>query len=525
MPTEPSQGTDALPILTPKEQVTPSRGNSPRPQAKQLTDPTPTTHLKLGKRIKKRIVVCCDGTWQDGLTARRRWNYTNILRLARAIQHVDDRYDPPVPQVVYYQSGVGTESFAPVQWLDGALGASLADKIQDAYAFLAHNYQPGDEIFLFGFSRGAYTARMVAALIGEIGVLDRMDMDHFADIFIAYQKRGKAKDVEEIKKLDDILQPWTQHTSPGKIRADYDQDHFLIHCLGVFDTVGSVGLPEELSLRSDRVKTIFGFSDKYLGPHVARAYHALALNENRKDFDCAKFEQTEEGARKKQVLKQCWFAGSHSDIGGGYEEHDLSDLTLFWMAANIGDILALNITYLASLPEPVAPWGEQSPHDSATGIFALADTIHRSLPTADDNRTHEMIHPSVLKQHELNHTLEAHIKQNPHLMTTLLPLEEEVKANWKPSFEKSKAYDDHKKSQKDSKKDKKDENLVNVAKSKLEGTKAQSKDIQQKITHTRTMYTESGEPVYEDNWFGKMIEESSVGQFIQEIMGARSTSN
>ncbi|EMD42110.1 hypothetical protein CERSUDRAFT_110653 [Gelatoporia subvermispora B] len=403
---------------------------APAPAERSRSDPESSLVAEPRARIKKRIVVCCDGTWQDGIIVEDRWKYTNVMRLARAVNHTDDRFEIPIPQVVFYQSGIGSAPNIYDQIVNGVTGASLGDKVEEAYAFIAHNFQPGDEIFLFGFSRGAYTARMIGSLIGAIGVLDRMDMDHFAEIFIAYQKRGKATDQDEIIALDKQLAPWNQHSSPGKIRADSSPTTFSVKCVGVFDTVGSTGLPEEITMNHPKVQAIYGFNDLYLGEHIQRAYQALALNEMREDFNCAKFEQTEGGRNKGQVLKQCWFAGCHSDIGGGYKEHDLSDLTLTWMAANIGDILSLDMRYIASLPEPVAPWGEQSPHDSRTGIFTLSDSIQRKYPTSTDQITHEQIHPSVLKQHNLLPALRNTVDKNPSLIGTLLPLEEELQKNW-----------------------------------------------------------------------------------------------
>jgi len=416
-----------------------SRSASTSPRRVSTFPPVgPSEYVTSRTNPRKRIIVCCDGTWQDGIVVDARWKYTNVLRLSRAVRHADDRVDPPIPQVVFYQSGIGSSNNLYSQIVDGATGASLGEKVEEAYAFIAQNYHPGDEIFLFGFSRGAYTARTVASFIGEIGILNRIDMDHFADIFVAFQKRGKAEDEDEKKALDAMLDPWVRDDAPGKKRADSGPDGFSIKCVGVFDTVGSVGLPEELTRHSETMKTLFGFRDKSLGEHIEKAYQALALNERRADFDCAKFEQTEGGRRKKQVLKQCWFTGCHSDIGGGYQEHDLADLTLTWMAANVGDILALNVEYIASLPNPVAPWGELPPHNSVVGIFALAKTIQRKIPTETDNVTHESIHPSVLRQKTLVPELAEHLAKNPHLVCDLLPLEEELKAGWPNALKQSK---------------------------------------------------------------------------------------
>ncbi|KAG1769175.1 hypothetical protein EDD22DRAFT_1048164 [Suillus occidentalis] len=376
-----------------------------------------------GAKIKKRIIVCCDGTWQDGEIVKECWMQTNILKLSRALELEDQRSGVPIPQVVYYQCGIGASQNFYSQYVDGATGESLCEKVQEAYAFIAQNYRPGDEIFLFGFSRGAYTVRMVAMFIGAIGVLDRTDMDHFASIFVAYQKLGKETDPREIEKLETSLNKWTSPDSRGKRRANSDNDSFSIKCVGVFDTVGSVGLPEELTHKSPSTKSIFGFPNNELGEHIERAYHALAINETRLDFNCCKFTQTEGGRRKGQILKQCWFSGEHSDIGGGWKDHDLSDITLAWMVANIGDMLSIDIGYIYSLPDPVAPWGEQQPHNPRVGIFKLSDTNIRKLPTVTDNITHETIHLSVLRQ---KHSMSL----NPALFCKLLPLEEELEKKW-----------------------------------------------------------------------------------------------
>ncbi|KAI0932121.1 hypothetical protein AcW2_000831 [Taiwanofungus camphoratus] len=284
-----------------------SRNRLPRSSERALTDPSLTSSSAGPKmRIKKRIIVCCDGTWQDGTVVGERWKYTNVLRLARAVNHIDERFDPPIPQIVFYQSGVGASNSIYDQIVDGATGASLGEKVEEAYAFIAHNFAPGDEVraksdvdwvvsqvkrceysflaFLgepIQLDEGTYGSMNPQ---GEIGVLDRTDMDHFAAIFLAFQKRGKTSDEDEIKALDKQLAPWTHHDSPGKKRADLGPDSFSVKCIGVFDTVGSVGLPEELTHRSEKIKSIFGFRDKLLGEHIARAYQALALNERRADF-------------------------------------------------------------------------------------------------------------------------------------------------------------------------------------------------------------------------------------------------
>ena len=123
----------------------------------------------------KRLIVCCDGTWNDADSAAE---FTNVVRIARAIKPIDTRSSPAIPQIVYYHSGVGT-SDALDRFAGGAVGLGLSRNVRDGYAFLAANYCEEDEIFLFGFSRGAYTARSIAGLIGWVGLIHKADMDIF----------------------------------------------------------------------------------------------------------------------------------------------------------------------------------------------------------------------------------------------------------------------------------------------------------------------------------------------------------
>jgi uncharacterized protein (DUF2235 family) len=391
----------------------------------------------------KRLIVCCDGTGMNGTVMQDISQYTNVLRLARSINRSDA--NRTIPQIVFYQSGIGSENDFFTQYmqknkpqnlfekgqafyaktagtLEGATGGPLAEKVQEAYTFIATNYEQDDEIFLFGFSRGAYTARMVAAFIGKIGILDTEDMDHFGSIFIAFQMLGKLDKADPARvQSKAIIHRYR--------RLKADKDSFSIKCVGVFDTVGSVGLPGEIT-GSKTVEKIFGFSDNKLGRHIERAYHAVAINERRADFQPTMFEQQTEkdgqykGQYKKgQILEQCWFTGVHSDIGGGYHDHDLSDLSLMWMAANISDMLSLNINYLEGIPHLVKPWGELPPHNSLVGVYTHADRIpSRVLPTSTNDETHETIHSSVLKQ-PLPDALKG---MNPDLVCKLLPLEEQI---------------------------------------------------------------------------------------------------
>ncbi|KIJ47432.1 hypothetical protein M422DRAFT_778091 [Sphaerobolus stellatus SS14] len=381
--------------------------------------------------VPKRIVVFCDGTWQDGISARPA-DYSNVSKLFHMMKSTDPRTLPPRVQVFGYFSGVGTETSMISDMFEGATGASLGLKVQEAYAFIARNYQPHDEIFLFGFSRGAYTARMVAMLIGEIGILNNSDMEKFPDIFLALEKRVHIKDETEKANVNEFLKPFTSPTADGRIRADADGDTFTVKCIGVFDTVGALGIPCELKL-DHKVQSLFGFPDCFLGEHIENAFHAMALDETREDFEVAKFKQTPKGRDKRQVLRQVWFSGSHTDIGGGYHVHDLSDITLTWMAACVENMLYMDHAYLPYHIRPVRPWGTLSPHNSCIGVFKLSHRIHRQLPPPEGSLiTLETFHPSVFCQPGLPFAVRKLIDGNPALLEPLLPLEEQIKKGWIP---------------------------------------------------------------------------------------------
>jgi uncharacterized protein (DUF2235 family) len=205
----------------------------------------------------KRLIVCCDGTWNDADSAGE---FTNVVRMARAILPTDVRAGGEVPQIVYYQSGVGTGADLVQRVLGGSVGLGLSRNVRDAYGFVAANYCPRDEIFLFGFSRGAYTARSVAGLIGYAGLLQKTDMDDFVVAWEGYRLKNQPGQPDVLMHF-----PLRHRDVP-------------IKCIGVWDTVGELGIPGHL----DEIFTQFyQFHDTTLGPHVENAFHALALDERR----------------------------------------------------------------------------------------------------------------------------------------------------------------------------------------------------------------------------------------------------
>lgn len=250
--------------------------------------------------MSKRIVVCCDGTWDNT------GNNTNVWKVSNALTKTAD-------QVAYYDDGVGANGTIIEKLAGGALGAGLFQKVKDGYTQIAHLYDQDDSLFIFGFSRGAYTARSLAGMIAICG-LPTKDFDDamVATAFQAYRNKDQR---------DKLLQ---------QLNQQYDMYNAKITMLGVWDTVGSLGIP---SIFGGVDPVIYGFLDTSLHPDVLNAFQGLAIDERRMEFPPTLWtSQPAPG----QTLEQIWFAGVHGDIGGGYADDPatqtaLSDISLSWM--------------------------------------------------------------------------------------------------------------------------------------------------------------------------------------------------
>ncbi len=299
----------------------------------------------------KRLVVCCDGTWNkpDNNTI------TNIEKIARTVQS-DPRATGEVYQLVYYVSGVGAGSYAADRLLGGAFGFGLFHNVIACYRFLAQNYEPGDEIFIVGFSRGAYTARSVAGMVGRVGLLTKVALVEERLPAAVHMYQGTdlptgafGSSVDEFKH---------DHCHPAKVTF-----------LGVFDTVGALGVPGFMR-HAPR------FHDVQLNGQVLCARHALALDETRHKFAPTFWEapeQPEGSPTEDERVKQVWFEGAHSDVGGGYRETGLSDTALLWMAREahraglVFDVPLLS-HYVASGSDPIR-------HDPLSRMFKVHNVI------------------------------------------------------------------------------------------------------------------------------------------------------
>ncbi len=310
----------------------------------------------------KRLVVCCDGTWNkpDNETI------TNVEKIARTVQS-DPQATGGAYQLVYYVSGVGAGSYAADRILGGAFGFGLFHNVIAAYRFLAQNYEPGDEIFIIGFSRGAYTARSVAGMVGRVGLLTKVSL------------------VEE--RLPAAVAMYQRKDLPGGAFGasvdEFKHDHChsaKVHFLGVFDTVGALGVPGFMRHAPK-------FHDVQLSSQVLRARQALAVDETRMKFAPSLWEAPEESAgapTEDERVKQVWFEGAHSDVGGGYRETGLSDTSLLWMVRQAHEAglvfdVPLLAHYVSSGSDPVR-------HNPVSLMFKVDNALLSSKQKISGNK-------------------------------------------------------------------------------------------------------------------------------------------
>ena len=263
--------------------------------------------------MAKRIVYCADGTWQ--LPVKN----TNVYRLFKALAVSAD-------QVTYYDDGVGAEATGLARKIQGAFGQGLLDKVLSGYTKLAHVFEPGDEIYLFGFSRGAYTARSLGGLISVCGLPSgKFNDECLARVFAAY--RDPAQRAALLAGL----------TTCGLTEA-------TIVMIGVWDTVGSLGIP---AIKGGVDAKAYGFLDTTLHTNVKSAFHALAVDEKRMQFPATLWTGA---AAPGQTIEQVWFSGCHGDVGGGTalgagvdDDTRLCDIALGWM---VGKAQAQGLTFV-----------------------------------------------------------------------------------------------------------------------------------------------------------------------------------
>lgn len=380
-------------------------------------------------RSKKRLIACCDGTWLDssmGLMGSKIPIPSNVTRITHAIKA---RSSDGVPQIVFYEAGIGTEGGIVNKIRGGITGEGLSQNIRETYAFLANNYANGDEIFLIGFSRGAFTARSVAGLVGGVGLLTKSGLPDLAEVFSDHQHR---RDPDYRPANPDVPFPRKPSASDPRYRETMEREgltrlNIRIKVVGVFDTVGALGIPrvgwlDRFGLQRQDTKE-YTFYDTNLDNCIENAFQALALDENRSSFSPALWEKPPNNTTN---LRQVWFPGVHSNIGGGKEDQGLANITLAWMTSQLEPFIEFDPDYILECSDDTKmyyketnqkprPWSFGKIYDSLKGIYLLDGAMTRTPgsyfradPTTGDptskllRQTNEYIHPSVRTRLELS---------------------------------------------------------------------------------------------------------------------------
>lgn len=251
--------------------------------------------------MPKNIVVFSDGTGKEG----GKGHDSNVYKLFKMVENRTSA------QIVFYDRGLGT-GWRKVTGSVGGVG--ISKNILECYDFIFEHYSAGDTIFLFGFSRGATTMRSLSGFMHYFGILPRSRPELIEQAYRIYKNRSKQRrrrDAEEFIRK--------HHTMWCSIRF-----------LGVWDTVAALGIPfKSIDVVVDKIPLFrHKFHDLRLSPSVENGYHALAIDDERLTFHPTPWDPN---VGENQTIRQVWFCGMHSDVGGGYPEQELSDIALEWL--------------------------------------------------------------------------------------------------------------------------------------------------------------------------------------------------
>lgn len=349
--------------------------------------------------MAKNIVLLSDGTGNSAASSTK----TNVWRLYEALDLT--RGD----QVASFDDGVGTSSFAPLRYLGLALGIGVKRNVLDLYKFLCRTYDPDDRIHVFGFSRGAFTARLLCGLISVQGLaryVSEEQLERDARIVYARHRRERFTTpllMKPFRILRDTLATVIKRPQPSGICARPS-----IAFLGVWDTVAAYGLPiDEMTIAVDKWVWPMRFADTNLPAKVEVARHAMALDDERRTFFPIPWtepeRQREWGADVgKDSLVQVWFAGMHADVGGGYPDDRLSFVPLLWM---IGEARRYGLRFdeaRLQAYEAVASF-DGTRHDSRAGVGVAyryqPRSISQLMNTADRRgQPRPLLHHSVIRR-------------------------------------------------------------------------------------------------------------------------------
>ena len=333
----------------------------------------------------KRLVVCCDGTWDEpDRKAGSEPCPSNVVKFAALVPPSDEG----IEQRLLYHSGIGSTDKAIQHWIDGATGRGITRVLVDCYRWLIRNFEPGDQLYFFGFSRGAYTARSLAGFVRNSGILRPNNEDRLDEALALYRSRdARTAPRAAASRLFRQSYSWSMITP--------------IQCVGVWDTVGSLGVPN--TMLQGILKHVFRvnreFHDTDLSSTIAYAFHAVAIDEARNPFLPTLWTQTDAGRSAKQHLEQVWFPGFHSDVGGGADCSAVPDVALRWMVER-ARVAGLKVEGPETIGPPDFPAFKPSPEgpifDSMTWYYRLFfPSGVRTIDTKDFTRVERMSEASV----------------------------------------------------------------------------------------------------------------------------------
>lgn len=376
--------------------------------------------------MPKNIVLLSDGTGNSSAKLLK----TNVWRIYESL----DLSDPSV-QVACYDDGVGTSSFRPLKLLGGALGVGLKRNVLRLYRFLCEHYDPGDRIYAIGFSRGAFTVRVLVGVICSQGIVKTRPTSPLADAYpdgdaaaagdaarkmppspqgaavfgaelqrlSRWAYRGVRREFNQTGKLVDIARNLRDlvirlFIERGKPRYDKDTNHQIsegggIRFVGVWDTVDAYGLPvDELTDGINKWVWPLSAPDLSLSTKVQKACHVVAIDDERNTFHPVLWDECGEtqtaGHIDDERITQVWFAGMHSNVGGGYPDDALSYVSLKWMT---GEAAKCGLSFVPALlghhTAKADPFGRI--YDSRSGLKAYYRYNPRRIEWLTNGQTHE----------------------------------------------------------------------------------------------------------------------------------------
>ena len=342
--------------------------------------------MQTGGSVAKNIVICSDGTWNSAYKRRG----TNVFKLFEAVDTSDDA------QIAFYDDGVGTEKLRILRLLGGAFGLGLARNVRQLYTYLVRVYNPDDRIYLFGFSRGAFTVRTLAGMIYRCGIVKRT------------RKNSKDKTVPltEAEIREEVRKTYKRYRSTyRRILTEHVPERSLpcvpIRMIGAWDTVDAVGLPFKDQAEALNLLFRFKFPNYRLPRNVQWAFHALAIDEERATFEPLLWEKAKDHAEcegqpcDEQVLEQVWFSGVHANVGGGYLRQGMSLVSLAWMMREARS-LGLRFSKTARRGIKAAQNVQDRLYDSRSGVAALYRYKPREIGEAGGDGATVRIHESVV---------------------------------------------------------------------------------------------------------------------------------